>query len=212
MNGTDGLWHQLVLIWVHDPARFSEYLAVMAPIVGRYGGAADRSFTPTAIHADGLTTPDMVNLVHYDSRAAFTAFNDDPDFQRIKHLRDESVTLLSVDGRLARAHPAPPDPERVYGIEVVEFPQGSGEAYRRYENGAESGMARYGHQVEYVLDIEISSSVDRTFHLAKISSFPSAAHRAAFESDPMHAHIERDLYPAAVADLIWIDAAISGRF
>jgi hypothetical protein len=41
---------------------------------------------------------------------------------------------------------------------------------------------------------------------------PSAAYRAAFESDPMHAHIERDLYPAAVANLIWIDAVISGRF
>jgi uncharacterized protein (DUF1330 family) len=204
----DGPWHQLVLIWIRDPARFQDYLTAMAPIVSRYGGAADRLFAPAAVHADGLTTPDAVNLVYYDDRAAFDAFTNDPDFQQIKHLRDESVDLLSFDGRLVRNHPAPPDSDRVYGIEIVRFADGSRDAYRRYEREGESVMARYGFQVEYVLDIETTSAVDRRFDLAKVSSFPSSAQRAAFETDPMHAPIEQELYPTAVADLIWIDATL----
>jgi uncharacterized protein (DUF1330 family) len=204
----DGLWHQLVLIWIRDPARFQDYLTALAPIVNRYGGAADRLFAPTAIHADGLTTPDAVNLVHYDSRAAFATFTDDPDFHQIKHLRDESVDLLSFDGRLTSKHPAPSDADRVYGIEIVGFPDGSRDAYARYEREEESAMARYGFQAEYVLDIETSSAVDRHFDLAKITSFPSSGKRAAFEADPEHTRIEQEPYPAAVADLIWIDAKL----
>jgi uncharacterized protein (DUF1330 family) len=153
----DGTWHQLVLIWIRDPARFDDYLTAMAPIVSRYGGAADRLFAPTAIHAHGITTPDAVNLVHYDNRAAFAAFTNDPDFLRIKHLRDESVDLLSFDGHLARNHPAPPHPHSVYGIEIVQFPNRSRDAYDRYETQGESVMARYGFQVEYVLDIDTRS-------------------------------------------------------
>jgi uncharacterized protein (DUF1330 family) len=198
----DGLWHQLVLIWIHDPARFQDYLTAMAPIVRRYGGAADGSFAPTAIHAAGLTTPDVVNLVHYDNRAAFDAFTNDPDFQQIKHLRDESVDLLSFEGRLAKK--SPPDSGRTYGIEIVQFPNGSREAYQRYERDGESVMARYGFQVDYVLEIE--GSAEHRFDLVKISSFPSGADRAAFETDPLHQRVERELYPAAVGDLIWIDA------
>jgi uncharacterized protein (DUF1330 family) len=204
----DGSWHQLVLIWIRDPAQFQDYLSAMAPIVSRYGGAADRLFAPTALHADELTTPDAVNLVHYDDRAAFAAFNQDPDFQQIKHLRDESVDLLSFEGRLARADPAPPDPQRVYGIEIVRFPDGSRKAYERYEREGESVMGRYGFQVEHVLDLDTTSTAGRRFDLVKISSFPSSAQRAAFETDPEHARIEQDLYPAAVADLIWIDATL----
>jgi uncharacterized protein (DUF1330 family) len=201
-------WHQLVLLWIRDPARFQDYLTAMAPIVSRYGGAADRLFAPTALHAEGLSTPDAVNLVHYDNRAAFAAFTNDPDFQQIKHLRDESVDLLSFEGRLARKRPAPPDPQRVYGIEIVRFLDGSREAYERYEREGESVMARYGFQVEYVLDIDTTSTVDRRFDLVKVSSFPSSAQRVAFETDPTHAQIEQELYPAAVSDLIWIDATL----
>lgn len=204
----DGPWHQLVLIWIHDPARFHDYLTVMAPIVGRYGGAADCSFAPTAMHADGLTTPDVVNLVHYDNQSAFEAFTNDPDFQQIKHLRDESVDLLSFEGRLVHKNPAPPDPQRTYGIEIVRFPDGSREAYERYERDGESVMTRYSFQVDYVLDIDTTNSTERRFDLVKISSFPSSAQRAAFETDPLHQRIEREMYPAAVSDLIRIYATL----
>ena len=47
-------------------------------------------------------------------------------------------------------------------------------------------MARYGFQVDYVLDIDTTSSAERRFDLVKISSFPSNAQRAAFENDPLH--------------------------
>jgi uncharacterized protein (DUF1330 family) len=173
-----GEWHQLVLIWVHDAARFEEYLAVMAPIVGRYGGALDRSYTPTAIQAEGLTVPDVINLVHYDSRAGFNAFLDDPDFLRIKHLRDESVTLLSVEGRLTLANPAPPDPRRGYGIDIIRAPEDHRSA---------------GDEVEYLLDVETSSSVDRAPRLARISSLPKAERRKEFQADPMDIRVDATL-------------------
>jgi uncharacterized protein (DUF1330 family) len=175
---TDGRWHQLVMLWIHDPTRFDEYLAAMAPIVGRYGGAADRIFAPTAIHADGLTTPDVVNLVHYDSRAAFDAFTNDPDFQRIKHLRDQSVDLLSFDGRLTTANPTPPDAQQVYAIEVIRLP----DVHPHREQGPAPAT------VEYVLDIR---SKDHRFDLAKISSFPSTAQRAAYVNTLPHTGLIR---------------------
>lgn len=118
-----------------------------------------------------MTTPDVVNLVHYDSRAAFDAFTNDPDFQRIKHLRDQSVDLLSFGGRLTTANPTPPDAQQVYAIEVI--PDGHPDR----EQGAAPTT------VEYVLDIR---SKDHRFDLAKISSFPSTAQRAAYQNTLPH--------------------------
>ncbi|HEV8558598.1 MAG TPA: DUF1330 domain-containing protein [Actinophytocola sp.] len=164
------LWHQLVLIWIHHPARFQEYLAEMAPIVTRYGGAADQIFTPTAIQADGLTTPDAANLVHYDSRTAFDAFSADPAFLKIKHLRDTSVDLRTFDGRLTQANPTRPGADRVYLIEIGHAPE-----------LVEPALTSDDRRTEYTLDVEPTCAADRPLNRVRISSFPSPAQRAAFD-------------------------------
>jgi uncharacterized protein (DUF1330 family) len=176
------LWHQLVLIWIHNPARFQEYLAEMAPIVTRYGGAADQIFAPTAIQADGLTTPDAVNLVHYDSRTAFDTFSADPAFLKIKHLRDTSVDLRTFDGRLTQANPTRPGADRVYLIEIGHSPE-----------LVEPVVTGDDRRTEYTLE------VDSTTDLVRISSFPTPAQRAAFDGE---------LHPAATGT-IRIDATLT---
>jgi uncharacterized protein (DUF1330 family) len=202
-------WYQLVLIWLRDPARFQRYLEALAPVVTRYGGAADQVFRPTAIHADGLKLPDAVNLVHYDSREAFDAFSADPGFQRIKPLREESIDMLAFDGTLRQCTPAAPDPRRVFGIEIARL-AGDGAGYRRYEREGEPAMRPYGHHVDYVLDVQ-ASPPGRPHDLVKISSFPAEADRARFERDPAHQAIETVLYPLAVESVIWLDARLPGQ-
>jgi uncharacterized protein (DUF1330 family) len=197
------MYHQLVLIWVRDPAKFQEYLRRLPPIVAKYGGAGDRTIQPTSIWADGLERPTIVNLVHYDDKESYQRFNADPDFLAIEHLRSESVDLMTFEGLLT--HSGPSDDglaDRSYNVELLRYASGSPEAYRRYEREGEAVMRRYGFRVEYVLEIEPSAA--RRFDLAKISYFPNSAAQADFENDPLHKVIEEELYPAAVGDSIWI--------
>jgi uncharacterized protein (DUF1330 family) len=169
-------YHQLVLIWIRDPAMFAEYLRELPPIVARYGGAADLSLRPTAIWADGLTRPDIVNLVHYDDREAYQRFTSDPDFSRIEPLRAGSVDLLTYDGYLATADPSPAGvPGRVYNVELASYRDGTGEAYRMYEARGEARMREYGYRVEYVLAAGTAPVGRPRPDLIKISSFPNEA-------------------------------------
>jgi uncharacterized protein (DUF1330 family) len=148
-------YHQLVFIWIRDPAMFAEYQRQVRPVVARYGGAADVSLHPTTIWADGLDLPDVVNLVHCDDHDAFRRFQADPDFVRIEPLRAASVDLLTVEGYLTTADPSPAGtPGRVYNIELASYRDGTGEAYRRYEERGEARMREYGYHVEYVLAAE----------------------------------------------------------
>jgi uncharacterized protein (DUF1330 family) len=202
-------YYQLVLIWVRDAEMFQEYLRLLPPVVGRYGGTADRSIEPTAIRADGLACPQIINLVHYDSERAYEGFTTDPDFAAIEPLRSRSVDLLSFGGRLVQADPSPTDlGERVYTIELATFRDGSPAAYRRYETDGESAMRRYGYQTEYTVALRHAPGTPRRPDLAKVSYFPDAAAKSGFEADPVHARIEDDLYPAAVTDPIRITGRV----
>jgi uncharacterized protein (DUF1330 family) len=199
------LYHQLVFIWVRDPAMFAEYLRDLPPIVARYGGAADLSLRPTDIWADGLTLPDVVNLVHYDSRDAYQRFNADPDFQAIEHLRAGSVDLLTVEGHLDAGEEAPDgSPGRIYTVELASFRDGSGAAYRAYVERGEVRMRDYGYRVDYTLAAATAPAGRPRPDVVKISSFPHAAARAAFEADPVRAEIERKLYPGATDHVVWL--------
>jgi uncharacterized protein (DUF1330 family) len=207
----DRSYHQLVFIWIRDPAMFATYLRDLPPIVGRYGGAADLSLRPTAIWADGLTLPDIVNLVHYDSREAYEQFNADPDFQAIEHLRAGSVDLLTIEGHLTTADPSPAgSPDRLYTVEVASFRDTHGRAYRIYENQGEASMREHGYRVEYRLAAETAPVGGPRPDVVKISSFPDQAARAAFETDPAHHEIEQNLYPAATDNVVWLTGRAAG--
>lgn len=198
-------YHQLVLIWVNDSAKYQEYLQKLRPIVTRYGGKADRIFQPVSMWAEGLELPHIVNLVHYDSKKAFVEFSNDPDFKQIVHLRSEAIKMMSFEGYLAVENPSSAGlQERMYNIEVVYYKNGSPEAYRKYEADGESKMKAYGFEVEFVMAIEAPSAEVRQPDLAKVSYFKSAAGKANFEKDPMHKMIEEELYPAAINKVIWI--------
>jgi hypothetical protein len=200
-------YHQLVFIWVRGPAVFAEYLRELPPIVARYGGAADLSLRPTTIWADGLDLPDIVNLVHYADRDAYQRFNTDPDFIRIEPLRAASVDLLTYEGYLTTADPSPAGtPERFYTVELATYRDGTGAAYRTYEERGENRMREYGYHIEYALAAETTPAGRPRPDLIKISSFRDEAARAAFEADPVHSEIEEKLYPAAVDHVVWLNA------
>lgn len=205
-------YHQLVLLWITDAPKFQHYLQQMAPIVTRYGGAGDRSFQPSAIWADGIELPHIVNLVHYDSKKAYENFNNDPDFRKIEHLRSESTKIMSYEGYL-QLEKASGDglKDREYNIEIVRYKNGSPEAYREYEMKGEEKMKEYGFEVEFVLDIESKSSGKMQPDMAKVSYFKSAAGKTRFEQDPAHKDIEA-LYPSTIDSVIWISGKIHPTF
>lgn len=207
MTALGRTYHQLVFVWIRDPQMFAAYLRDLPPIVGRYGGAADLSLRPTAIRAGGLTRPDVVNLVHYDDRDAFRRFNADPDFLAIEPLRAGSVDLMTFEGYLrTEAPPAAGAPGRTFDVEVATSRDGTGEAYRAYEDRGEARMREYGYRVEYVLDAETAPPGRPRPDVVTISSFPDDAARAAYEADPIHAEIEEKLHPAATDHAIRLTA------
>jgi uncharacterized protein (DUF1330 family) len=209
MKNINRKYHQLVLIWISDSAKYQEYLQKLRPIVARYGGKADKIFQPTSIWAEDLETPHIVNLVHYDSKKSFDEFRDDPDFKKIVHLRSESIKMISFEGYLAVENPSLEGlKERLYNIELVYYKNGSPDAYRKYEAEGERKMKEYGFEIEFVLDVEAKSAEVRQPDLAKISYFKSATDRANFDKDPMHKTIEEELYPTAIDKVIWISGQI----
>jgi len=198
-------YHQLVFIWVRDQAMFARYLRDLPPIVGRYGGAADLSLRPTAVRADRLALPDIVNLVHYTDKRAFERFGVDPEFREIEPLRAGSVDLMTFEGYLRPGDPSPAGPPgRVYNVELATYLDGTGEAYRAYEERGEAVMCRYGYRVEYILDAETGPAGRPRPDLIKISSFPDEAARAAFDADPAHAGAAQRLYPVAADHVVWL--------
>jgi uncharacterized protein (DUF1330 family) len=201
-------YYQLVLLWITDAMKFQDYLQKMAPVVTRYGGAGDRSFQPSAIWAEGMDLPQVVNLVHYDSKEAYQNFNNDPDFKQIEHLRSESTKIISYEGYLRVANRSVQGlNEREYNIEIVSYKNGSPLAYSKYELEGEGKMREFGFDVEFILDLESKSSEEKQPHMAKVSYFNNAGCKMKFEKDAAHKEIEA-LYPSTIDSVIWISAKI----
>ena len=73
-------------------ARYAEYLRATAPFLAKVGGELVYAGQgATALVAETGQAWDAVLLVKYPSRAAFAAMVADPDYQRITHLRAESL-------------------------------------------------------------------------------------------------------------------------
>lgn len=209
MNFDKKKYHQLVLLWITDPQKFQEYLIKMRPIVTRYGGAGDRSFQPSMIWADGMELPHIVNLVHYDTKESYHSFNNDLEFKKIEHLRSESTKLISFEGYLRVDNPSGNGlSEREYNIEIVNYKDGKGDGYKKYEMEGESKMRKYGFEVEFTLDVEPKPSGIKQPDLIKISYFKNATGKADFEKDKDHKYVEQVLYPSAIDKVIWITGKI----
>jgi uncharacterized protein (DUF1330 family) len=139
-------YYQVVFIWMKDPVTFSRYRELVGPIVQRYGGDLERMLAPDTIYAEGMPKPDIVNIVFCDDRDAFAAFNKDPEFQQIVHLRSESIDMVSVagfpiDGTVTHEALG----QRLYLVELARFgPQGA-KGYQQYQEEAEPVMRRYNY-------------------------------------------------------------------
>src|SRR6266516_818755 len=92
-DATPSRYYQVVFIWMKDPVTFGRYAALLDPVVRPYGGGLERRLVPDASYAEGRRKPAIINIVCYDSRAAFAAFEKDPDFAQIVHLRSESIDM-----------------------------------------------------------------------------------------------------------------------
>jgi hypothetical protein len=119
-------------------------------------------------------------------------------------LRAGSVDLVTFEGHLSTASPSTRSPNRLYNVELATYRDGTGEAYRVYEERGEARMREYGYQVEYILDAETAPADRPRPHVIKISSFPDEAANAAFDADPAHSEIEEKLYPAATDNVVWL--------
>jgi uncharacterized protein (DUF1330 family) len=198
-------YYQLVLLWLEDAACFETYCQLLHPVVEPYGGALDVQLRPNAIYGAGLERPDVVNFVHYSSRAAYGEFLRDQRFRDIVHLRSTSTRMLSVEGtssESARGRPAKRGALHV--IEIARFGPGGTSAYRQYEEEAEPVMARYGYHVAHELRPDSAVGFGFEPDLVKIAYFDSQESMDRLNGDPAHSRIETELYPAAVAESVWI--------
>ena len=211
MQTRDGMsrYYQVVFIRMKDPPKFQRYLKLMGPIVRRYGGSLERQLAPESIYAQGVEKPDTINVVFYDSPEAFTAFNQDPEFKSIVHLRSESIDMVAIggmpaggeiiEGRLA---------ERVYTIEIARFGANGVSGYRSYEEQAEPIMRGYGYHVERALTPDAVSGLPFTPDVVKVAYFDGADGLDRLHGDPAHPRIETELYPSAVTQSVWVIAKV----
>lgn len=208
----DQRYFQLALLWIRDAATFARYGELVAPIVKPYGAGLEGQFRPQTIYAQGMERPGVINLVYYESRGAYRAFTEDPAFKEVVHLRSASIDMASVEGSSTRVGSPRPDAAlRLWLIELARYGAGGIEAYQAYEREAEPVMERYGYAVDRVLHPETHGGLPFAPDVVKVASFESAAGMERMHQDPAHSRIEHELYPAAVADSIWIVASMAPR-
>jgi uncharacterized protein (DUF1330 family) len=198
-------YYQLVFIQVRDAEKFGRYLGRMRPIVLRYGGALERMLAPEVVYAEWMAKPDAVNVVYYDDKEAFQAFNRDPAFREIEHLRAESIEMRVVSGVPISGEVAPGDAgDRLYVVEVARYGARGVDGYRAYEAEADPVMARYGYHVERVLAPDAAVGFPFEPTLVKVAYFDRASGMDRLHQDPAHERLEKELYPAAVSQSVWL--------
>jgi uncharacterized protein (DUF1330 family) len=208
MTQTTGLhYYQLVLIRVADAPKFGRYLELMRPIVLKYGGALERMLAPDTIYAEGMTKPEIANIVYYDSKDAFRAFNEDPEFRKIAHLRSESIEMAAVNGLPVEGDVTQADlSKRLYLVEVARYNAGI-DGYRQYERDSVPVMARYGYHVERLLEPDSATGFSFEPNVVRIAYFESADGMARMQKDPDHERLDK-LYAAGVSNSVWLIARV----
>jgi uncharacterized protein (DUF1330 family) len=198
-------YYQVVFIWMKDPVTFGRYRELLGPVVQRYGGGLERMLAPDTIYTDGMPKPDIVNIVFYDNSDAFAAFNKDSEFEKIVHLRSESIDMVSVAGLpIGGTVTQEALGKRLYLVEVARFgPQGAA-GYQHYEALAEPVMSRYGYHVERQLSPDSASGFPFKPDLVNVAYFDSPDGMERFHTDAAHHRIENELYPAAVQQSVWV--------
>jgi len=71
--------------------RYKEYLKAAGPVSAKYGGKMLTAYVPEAAIIGELDA-DLVFVVEWPSWDVFQSFVNDPEYQAIRHLREESIT------------------------------------------------------------------------------------------------------------------------
>jgi uncharacterized protein (DUF1330 family) len=201
-------YYQVVFIWLKDSQKFGRYVELLRPIVGRYGGALERMLAPDTVHAEGIRKPDVINVVHYESKAAFMSFQADAEFQRIVHLRSESIEMMSVQGFPMAGSPTGTDLEkRRYVLDFARYAKGA-DAYKSYQEQAEALMGPHGYHVERVLAPDSVTDFPFKPDIVKVAYFDDAADMANVHANPAHRRIETEFYPEAVQQSVWVFGSV----
>jgi uncharacterized protein (DUF1330 family) len=198
-------YYQVVLITVKDPPMFRRYAELLAPVVRKYGGARERLIHPDAVYGDGVSKPDLVNVVYYDSKEAFTAFAQDPAFREIVHLRTSSIHMVAIEGPpIAGAVTDEGIADRSYLVEIARFGAGGAAAYHAYEAETAELYARHGLHVERALGVDGAAGLDFRPDVVKVAYLDHPDGMARMHADPAHVRIEKEVYPRAAARSVWI--------
>ena len=80
--------------------KYREYMRAAFPIMQRHGGVKRTGGVPEKALI-GTFDADLVFFVEWPSKAAFKAFIEDPDYQAVRHFRDEAI----ADSLLIRCSP-----------------------------------------------------------------------------------------------------------
>jgi uncharacterized protein (DUF1330 family) len=85
---------------IHDPETYEQYKVAVVPLIERHGGKyLVRGGAIDPAETD-LWTPTRLVLIRFPDRLSARAFLDDPDYAKVKPLRERSAdcTLAIVDG------------------------------------------------------------------------------------------------------------------
>jgi uncharacterized protein (DUF1330 family) len=90
----DGPIYMLNVLWFQPDGgaeRYKEYLRAAWPISDKYGGKKADSFVPEQALI-GEFDADLLFVVEWPSWDVFQSFVNDPDYQAIRHLREEAIS------------------------------------------------------------------------------------------------------------------------
>lgn len=94
MSETDEKVHMLNVLWFKPDGgaeKYAAYGGAAAPIVARLGGEMIDSYIPE-LAVIGEWDPDLFFIVEWPNWEAFLQLPQDPDYQKIAHLRDEALS------------------------------------------------------------------------------------------------------------------------
>ncbi len=191
-------------------ARFEKLRSRGNVLLEKYGARIERVIKPKAIPQGDLDMPDEIHFAKYPNKAAFDAFNQDPEFLALKkEIVEASVQKMygfitkNSDFKFTRELG---DSKKTYGIALVYFKDGRQyqEAFADYHDKACAIIPEFGTHFERFL-VPTTAAND---HLA----MPNEIHRFYFESQEGLNKMVNDsrmqqLFPqrdASLKDLIFI--------
>lgn len=191
------------MVFIKDAAKFLQYKQKLRGLSVMRNGHLERTLVVDNMWSKDGIKPDLVNLVYYDSAAAKTLVENDPEYIALSSLRDSALTSVSVSGEsIGGEFIEGRTTRRAYMIEFVQYRDGDSVAYVDYVEFATNLMERYGYHLERIIR-PISSEGIAQPDLIRIMYFDSARKLAGMRNDSDFAEMMKR-YEASVERSLWI--------